>query len=438
MTSTKHEDLSKAPLLWPAVVALSIFAFTYRSNTGAYLIGAIGTLLWLTLAKPKAAPSLPKTLQTLAKAYAATLVLHMCWILYLDEYPLWDTLEAYLHYFEFLLFVPFSIALYHLRQHAFTLLFVPVAAVVIRIISHTDLSSLDTTLFSNSLYGFGKYHTGYGMQGMQVLLTLFCLALFAIKRPPSIKLRVTLAVAAIATALLLTQALMTAGSRGGWAGLAVGVAVLLMLQMPKIIQWKFDKKTLITVLVITFGILAVIASNSHKLEKRLIRDTNVNFEYSLSVDKLPKDEDVFFARRVHLSYFGYQLWQDRPIFGHGPAAVDHILAAHPQFNSHPHLHNTYIQIASELGAIGFIAVTILFSAPVVLLWRRRKSFTGENKVIMTMLAVNSSSLAVWSLPFDHLHWSDWRFTVVWYLSYAALLLRLHTDSSKDSSKNSVL
>lgn len=416
--------LPKAASLWLALLSLIFFAYTYRSRDTAYILGVLLLFIWLLTSRPKNTPQLPHSLLIISKFYVLMLSVNMAWAFWQGEHSLYSTIEGYLHYYEFLLFIPLSVAMYHVKQHVLLLLLVPVAAVVLRVISFTDFSSLDTTLFSSSLYGFGRYHTTFGLQDMQVLLTLLCIAPLIVSQSKTTVSKLTWVIVLTAAAILLTQALVTAGSRAGWGGLLLGLFTLILIKLSGVkLNWPSWRGTIITLLA-GCSIGYFVLANSDKIERRLFTDTQVNFELTLSKDKLPIEEDVFFARRVHLTYFGFELAQERPLLGHSPAGVSTRLESHQYFNIHPHLHNTYVQLLAELGTIGLMTFMTLICTFVALLWRKRRAISSNCRVIRLMLIVNTTSLAIWSIQASHLHKVDWRFTVVWYLSYAAFLLRM--------------
>lgn len=420
--------------LWPILVALFIFAFTFRSSSGAYLVGMIWAVLWYCRQDNSHVPALPQTLLKLCKIYLFLLALHSLWTLWHNEYSLRETLEGYRHFIELLLFVPFSVVFYHCRRYLLALLWVPVLAVVVRIIHRSDFSSLDTTLFHQSIYGFGQHHVTFGMQAMLTIIALVSLTPLTLSTIKTKPLKVITALSLLCGCLLITQALMTSGSRSAWACLVIGLAVLMIAQrhrLPALANWK--GALLITLAII--GIANIVNSNYDKIHNRLVKDTQTNFNFSLSAAELPRDHDVFFARRVHLAHFGLEKWQQRPWLGHGPASVEPLLDQDPDFHIHPHLHNTYIQVIMELGVVTTIALVGVIAWLIICLWRCRHEISQNPfaSTVNQMLAASSISLSVWSVGSFHLHSSDWRFIFVWYTSLAALLVRQYYFEPRNRS-----
>lgn len=431
--ATEHDK--PALKLWPALLGLFLFAFTFRSSSGAYLLGMITLFVWLATSNRPKIPSLPTPLITASKLYLAVLLAHMLWTLSLNEYEITETLEGYRHYAELLLFIPFSAVIYHCRAYWLQLLWVPVIAVTVRVLHRTDFSSLETTLFYKWIYGFGQHHVTFGMQAMLAIIAVVALTPVTSKRfAPSFK-QWAVTAGLIAAAALLLQALMTSGSRSGWGSLLVGLVVLLFCIRAKLIAT--SGRNLAAVAAVFFLVTAVlVGQNLNKIEQRLGSDTQVDFNFTLSVDELPRDQDLFFARRIHLTYFGWQNWQERPLIGHGPAAVQPLLAADPDFHIHPHLHNTYIQVLMELGVLGCFALLLVWAVFLYYFWPSRPKIGETYRPIYNLITASLLSLAVWSIAGFHLHSSDWRFIFIWYTAFAAFLIR-QAQTEQQPSLNSV-
>lgn len=421
--SGKTQQATEATLkLWPALLGLFLFAFTFRSSSGAYLLGLITLMIWLAASKRPSIPALPRLLITVSQLYLLVLVAHMLWTLALNEYELTETLEGYRHFAELLLFIPFSAVIYHCRAYWLQLLWVPVLAVVIRVLHRTDFTSLDTTLFDNSIYGFGQHHVTFGMQAMLTILTVAALATVSVSRFSTATKRAVAIVLTFSVAALLLQSLITSGSRSAWGCLLIGLLTLGYCNRKKISAMGARKKVLITMAFMLMG-TALISKNIDRIERRLVNETAVNFNFTLAVDELPRDKDLFFARRVHLAYFGWENWLERPLLGHGPASVRPLLAADSDFNIHPHLHNTYIQVLMELGLLGSFALLALWAVLAGYLWQKRPPVGTRYRPLYNLITASMLSLAVWSVAGFHLHSSDWRFIFVWYTAFAGFLIR---------------
>lgn len=421
--------------LWPALLGLFLFAFTFRSSSGAYLLGMITLMIWLATSKRPSIPALPTPLISVSKLYLLVLAAHAVWTLSANEYELTETLEGYRHYAELLLFIPFSAVIYHCRAYWLQLLWVPVLAVVVRVLHRTDFSSLDTTLFYKWIYGFGQHHVTFGMQAMLTVIAVVALTQASVACFSTTAKRSLAAIGSVAIAALLVQALLTSGSRSGWGCLLVGLLTLIYCGRKSILASTKRSKVFV-ILALLLATTALITQNFNKIERRLNNDTEVSFNFTLSIDELPRDQDVFFARRIHLAYFGWENWLERPLFGHGPAAVRPLLAADPDFNIHPHLHNTYIQVLMELGLVACIALLAVWTVLFYYFWRLRPLTNELYRPMYNLIAASMLSLAAWSVAGFHLHSSDWRFIFVWYTAFAGFSIR-HAYNAEESKKETI-
>lgn len=431
-TQSAIENNAEAKPLWPALLGLFFFGITFRSSSGAYLVGMITLFAWLAMSKRPSIPALPQRLISVSQLYLLVLGSHMLWTLAANEYDLFETFEGYRHYTELLLFIPFSAVIYHCRAYWLQILWVPVFAVVVRVLHRTDFSSLDTTLFYRWIYGFGQHHVTFGMQAMLAIIAAMALTHVSVSQFPSTAKRWTATAGAGCAVALLTQALITSNSRSGWGCLLIGLITLAYCSRKKITALNRKNKVL-ALFVFLLATTTLIGQNYEKIEHRLAKATQVDFAFTLSVDDLPRDRDVFFARRIHLTNFGWERWSERPLLGHGPAAIRPLLAADPDFHIHPHLHNTYIQVLAELGLIASIALLAVFSVLFYYFWQHRPTIGNTYRPIYNLIAASMLSLAVWSIAAFHLHSSDWRFIFAWYTAFAGFLIR--QACSTEQSKN---
>ncbi len=424
MGRTEHTE-SSAHARW-LFFGLFFFLFTYRSSGGVYWLGLILIGIWWALARP-AAPALPRVLYRVAALYSLIWCGHAAWIFYRGEYGLWATLEAYRHYLELLLFIPLSVAFYHARQHLLALMWIPVLAVVVRVLSHTDYGDIHRTFFSAPGFGFGKHYVTFGMHVMIAFLTAIALLGMTRHWIAGRRFRVAYWVTVPFVLLLLFQALVTSGSRSAWLCVLVGLPVLAWLHRRELIQ-RLDSALAKWVAAGLVLCLVVIGSASlNKIQHRWSGMSDAGAGW-FSLDTLSREKDIFPDRRIYLSVFGIERWSERPVLGHGPSAVPVFLSEDPDFHVHPHLHNTYVQVLVEGGVVGAAAVVLLLLAIAHGVWRTRHGAGSRERDLRRWLTVVALCVAVWSLANFHLHNSDWRFTWNWFAAIGALLMRLeHED-----------
>lgn len=418
---------------------LFVFALTFRSFTDLYWLGLLILVVTLVLDRRTKAPVLPHSIRNLSVIYAAIVSVLLFWTLSNNEYSAAETLLGFSHYFEFLLFIPVSVAMYRCKQRLLLLCWVPVLAVSLRILGHIDLEALDATIFSTAPYGFGQHHVTFGMQAMLALLIIAALTpatlkSLATRQLPTRALVILLLMAA--TALCL-QALMVSGSRSAWGCLLVGLVTLAFCHSGNVLRSLAKNSVRLPLLALCALLLTLAYHNADIIKERLVSDTNTDFKLSLSIDELPRDYDVFFARRVHLAYFGLQNWQQRPLLGYGPVAVQPLLAKDPDFHIHPHLHNTYVQLLVEVGLVGTLAFIALFLLVAACLWRYRPADShGMQRDIYALIIASTASLGIWSGASFHLHSTDWRFAVIWYAALAAAIVRESKYQADNPAPNS--
>ncbi len=427
---TSHA-LPEAALLWTGVF---LFAMTYRSKTVVFFVGYVLMLLWLWRQRDSIVPKLPRAIELVAYGFAVWVLVSAVFAAARGQVPPADVLAGTGHFLEFLLFIPLSAVFFHLRDRMLWVMWLPVGAVLLRIVTNIDYGSLETTLFSPKQYGFGKYYTSFGMQGMLALISACCIAVFTVQSRVGRVRRIAVGAAVVFAILLLLQAVLTSGSRTAWICTAgtFGLAVLVVL-------WRTRGRTR----AIAFGAIAVTLVvgaafsylNKDLLDRRLVRGTNVDFALTFDTSQLPRDRDVFFARRVHLFAFGVDHWHSHQIVGHGPNAARSLLLSDPDFHIHPHLHSTHLEFLVELGAVGWLLIYALFLMLAWYVWRARERHGTLERVIALKCLLYTAALTVWSLPMTHLHWSDQRFAIIWLMALAAFVIRQCTSERAPSARD---
>lgn len=75
--------------------------------------------------------------------------------------------------------------------------------------------------------------------------------------------------------------------------------------------------------------------------------------------------------RLHAAALAFDYWHEQPLFGHGPAATEQLLAAAPAkaVRSLVHLHNTYLEILVRFGGLGQAVFIVMFAGVARDVWR---------------------------------------------------------------------
>lgn len=338
-------------------------------------------------------------------------------------------------YFDWatLLFAPLiGVALHQCRrQLPWFLLLIPIA-VFLRMLKNIDWMDLHSTLFSAIPYGFGRHHVPFGLYCAFSLLILMAVSPGLISGFSSRWKRFPLAVLISVVTIALLQGLMTSQSRLAWLVTLGGTSLFLLIRLRRATAYTPDRKLLLWgVTSASVLIVGMIALNYDKLQDRLIKQSTVNFELSLDVSKLPRDEDVFIARRLHLSAFGLEAWDQKPYFGWGPGNVRPLLAQDPDFNQHRHLHNSYVQTLAELGLMGFGLFTILYVSLVLSASHSWRTF-GEHVFLGPLVVAMALSYFGWCLFDVRLHNIDGRFVILLLsgLVYSQALDAWHVQATR--------
>lgn len=244
-----------------------------------------------------------------------------------------------------------------------------------------------------------------------------------------------MALVMLAEAVVLTQA------RGSWLGLIL-VALLglgLWLRGP----WRYDGRIPpMHLLVVAAAILLLIGLNASKIGERLHEEQAVAEQ--LLRGETPADQITSLTLRWHAQRFGLELWRERPWFGWGAGtsyplmlasvaaravenetdgfyaaalaegelmeairggmqtAVDERLAAAAEGIWHfedgvlKHLHNSYLELLTQLGLVGF-GLWMLIA--MLMVWTVYDGVRGGrlSRDLGLFLVLSLVYLAVWSL-----------------------------------------
>lgn len=420
-----------------AAIACFLFAFSLRGSTGAYLIGLIALCSWLYRHRALSAPALPHHLYSAAYGLIAVVLIHACITVPGTIAPTWQTIDNYLDYILLLVFIPLSAVFFHLRRQLYWILLFPAVVVVIRVLHRTDWNALDQTLFGLKQYGFGIHRVSFGLHCSAAVIILAAALMHSGGLKLSKAKRGVLLLVLASMLVLLLQALLASGARSGWLSAIAGVLIVTFFTVLQRVQASsFRLSRMLWRGALTCAVLAgLVVFNGDGVMKRVHAMTNVDFEYTFDVSKLPRDKDLFFARRVHLIFFGIERIQERPLLGFGPATVSVLLQADPDFRRMPHLHNTYIQTVVEIGVIGTLAISV----PLVLLagyflyavFARWRVSALQDDILLPLIIGGSCAIALWAGMDNHLHQADFRFLATWYAALAALVIRLDRAGAQD-------
>jgi O-antigen ligase len=145
---------------------------------------------------------------------------------------------------------------------------------------------------------------------------------------------------------------------------------------------KYQKLRLISFLC-SLVIIVFLTLSFDKVANRMIHDT---FN-SIGLTKESKTKTIFSSSHDSLIRTAYNMFLDKPIFGHGPKMF-RVMCKDEKYatgvspcNTHP--HNFYIQLLAETGIIGFIFLLCAFCYVLYCSYRQLKSIVFNQKRYLT-------------------------------------------------------
>lgn len=432
MTSTAHPISASHKHTWLALFAWFMSAWTLRGGDGPLLMALMLTCLWafLTQTKNYKHPSLPNGVAVSIVVWCAVLMTGNLLRAFETFTFIPVDIEAQLKWFSLLMFVPVGWLLYQQQAKLQWLLLLPALIVLFRIVDHSSLETWQSDLFGSGFNGFGLHHVRFGMQASIALIGLLALGPALVQSLS--KYRWLAAICLVLTSLIIAQALFRCGSRSGLICLAVGILVLLWRSRSTIFQRLFTRQGAVSSIFVLTLVVTTVVANFDQLHKRFFIGAYQQASYSFSLDEIPRDKDVFLGRRLHLSAFGLDKWQQSPVFGYGPGGARVLLRADPDFHIHPHLHNMYVQALVEIGVSGVLAwLAISISLLIAVLKYGRYT---QPPVLNYFWSI-AIALAVWSLQSAAIYQASWRFSVVLVCALASAICYMGRQQEKAHSQS---
>lgn len=220
--------------------------------------------------------------------------------------------------------------------------------------------------------------------------------------------------------LIMGQIFITTQSRGAWIATIIGLVMIFAARLlpglrQRRIRWGAASAVILALAVAVAGLGA---ANWHTLEKRV--SSEQRFFKAIADD--PSIENIPFTSlgaRVHMWYFGFQRWLERPMTGWGPGTAVTRVFENRDFSDpiearqaqrlviHPHLHNSYLSVLVRLGVIGAL---VLFSASLLLLWYTWTAYRDGlmERDVFWFFAASFVAVGLWNLINYHLTFADYR------------------------------
>ena len=120
------------------------------------------------------------------------------------------------------------------------------------------------------------------------------------------------------------------------------------------------KKLRLIILLMSLSLIIIVNIFNPSAKERMINQTINEMNLSNSID----NQNIYIFSRVHTEYYisAYKMFLDNKIFGVGVKNFRNFCDKDnykSEFSCSTHPHNTYIQILSEIGIIGFIFVFMI-------------------------------------------------------------------------------
>ena len=172
---------------------------------------------------------------------------------------------------------------------------------------------------------------------------------------------------------------------------------------------EYQKFRLIT-FIIAIICVVILSLNSSKLNERMFKDPAKNMGLIESSNKAV----IFTPAHNSLIRTAYNMFKDKPIFGHGPKMF-RIICADEKYATGvtpcmTHPHNFYIQLLSETGIIGFLFLFSALSYVVYISLRQFKSIIFKQKRPLTdyqVCLLAGILITVWPLTPNGNFFNNW-------------------------------
>ncbi len=198
---------------------------------------------------------------------------------------------------------------------------------------------------------------------------------------------------------------------------------------------KYQKFRLVTFIIAIIAIM-FLSLNSSKLTNRMFKGPAEEMGFLKSSDKLI----IFSHAHDSLIRTAFNMYQDKPIIGHGPKMFRHICKNKKYAvgimpcNSHP--HNFYVQLLAETGTIGFLILLNAFCYVLYLALRQLKSIIFRQKRPLTdyqVCLLAALLITVWPLTTNGSFFNNW-LMIVYSLPLGFYLQTIYSKKNKKTHK----
>ena len=185
-----------------------------------------------------------------------------------------------------------------------------------------------------------------------------------------------------------------------------------------LVDFKNKKKYFAIFLVVGLILMTILVSIDKNKKVRMIESVYHNF----------KQGNIF--SQYHQSHYvtGIKMFLDRPIIGHGPKSFRVMCGnekyMYNKYSCSTHPHNTYIQMLSEIGILGFLLILILFTYICFLLSKFfifkffKKQLIFDNSYVIILIGL---FVYLWPISPNGNFFNNW-LSILFFLQIATLYL----------------
>lgn len=333
------------------VLALSL----WMSTAGAY-IGLSLLLVATLLDAEKTVALLSDPMLKIIGVFAAYLALHAAMAIYAESLPLavsWRSSWRWLK--PLVVFVLLAVWLEGDERRIGTVLVLAFAGLVAKMVFQIESAGFSAFL-QGARSGLGFHPTFFGLYAATALLGLVVLAP-RLRAFAHTRLSLVLGVVVWCVAfLVLLQGLIVSQTRNSWISVLVVYPLILAISRSTALGntsiAPMRRAVPITLLTIAMA-LPVVAHNGETIKQRALQETEA-LQAILRGDLSKVKSTGSIGLRVGIARYGVEKWSERPLLGWGPHASLGLITQsdEPQLQALGHFHNTYLEVAIQLGILG--------------------------------------------------------------------------------------
>ncbi|MEJ2325273.1 MAG: O-antigen ligase family protein [Chromatiaceae bacterium] len=432
--------------------------FTSRNRDWAQVIGLAGAYLFSFFAFLGTAPATIGTvlftlafvsrlshwrsleadrLMQLCLAYTGYLLVHslIFWLTAPSPTLAQEIARSGRDWIALLQFIPFAYWVAGREDRAQRLLFLALVGFALDILRNIDWATFNAAFFSTRFganlpaNAFGMF-TGLGTLGLVAMRDRFW------QCPPTRERQWPWVGLWVLFAVVMAEGLVLSLSRGSWLAFAAALVVLLVAEWRGRDKNQRSRVDIVGTTALVALILALLVGlNAGSIKGRVAADSGTIDQITQGRITAPPSGSG--GLRLHVWRFGLAKWAERPWFGWGAGSSYYLIehSGRPDIRDGAfwldHLHNTYLEILVQLGAIGFglISLMLLVLVRGVAQECRSGRMSGD---LCRLFAASLAFVLVWNLFEYRVVKHDWTFFWILFAG-TAYSFRLRTSREGEAT-----